>query len=53
MNINSVLAVTDRVPAADHTIDRAAMLAADHGAALSLMYAAAADGRNPAMLWHT
>lgn len=46
MNINSILAVTDLVPAADHTIDRAAMLAADHGAALSLMYAAAAGGRN-------
>ncbi len=46
MNINSILAVTDLVPAASHTIDRAAMLAADHGATLSLMYAAAADSRN-------
>ncbi|NDZ16910.1 universal stress protein UspA [Variovorax sp. WS11] len=46
MNINSILAVTDLVPATDHTVDRAAMLAADHGAALSLMYAAAANSRN-------
>ena len=42
MNINSILAVTD-MPAANHAIDRAAMLAAEHGAVLSLMYAAAPD----------
>lgn len=46
MNINSILAVTDLAPAPDHAIDRAAMLAAEHGAVLSLMYAADSDGRN-------
>lgn len=46
MKINSILAVTDLVPATDHAIDRAAMLAAQHGAVLSLMYAAAPGGRD-------
>lgn len=46
MKINSILAVTDLVPAADHAIDRAALLAAEHDAVLSLMYAAALGGHD-------